>query len=66
LYKRREIAEIKWINGGSNPIDAITKLKPCQALKDLIDTNIIKLQVTEWVERGEDGKTGIESVKMLS
>ena len=28
--------------------------------------NIIKLQVTEWVERGEDRKTEIESIKMLS
>jgi hypothetical protein len=43
LYKRREIAEIKWINRGSNPTDAIIKLKPCQALKDLINTNTIKL-----------------------
>ena len=43
LYKRREIVEVKWINGGSNPIDAITKLKPCQVLKDLININIIKL-----------------------
>jgi hypothetical protein len=42
-YKRREIVEIKWINRGSNPIDAITKSKPCQVLKGLIDTNIIKL-----------------------
>jgi len=64
LYKRREIVEIKWINRGSNPIDAIIKLKPCQALKDLININIIKLQVTEWVERGEDVKVGIESAKM--
>ena len=56
LYKRKEIAEIKQINGGSNPINAITKSKPYQALKDLIDMNTIKLQVTEWVERGEDGK----------
>jgi len=47
LYKRREIVEIKWINGGSNPTDAITKLKPYQALKDLININIIKLQVTK-------------------
>ena len=29
LYKRREIVEIKWIDGGSNPIDAMTKSKPC-------------------------------------
>lgn len=50
-YERREIAEIKWIDGGSNPADAMTKGKPCQALKDLIDTNMIKLTVTEWVER---------------
>ena len=27
LYKRREIAKVKWINGDSNPIDAITKSK---------------------------------------
>ena len=40
-------------NGGSNFIDAIIKLKPCQALKDLININTIKLQVTKWVERGK-------------
>jgi hypothetical protein len=28
LYKRREIVEIKWINRGSNPVDAIIKLRP--------------------------------------
>ena len=33
LYKRREIAKVKWINGDSNPIDAITKSKPLLALK---------------------------------
>ena len=56
-YVRREIAETKWIDGNSNPADAMTKSKPCQALKDLIDTNTVKLEVTEWVERvGVDGK----------
>ena len=64
LYKRRKIVKIKWINGGNNPVDAMIKLKPCQALKDLINTNIIKLQVTEWVERGEDIKAGTESAKI--
>jgi hypothetical protein len=64
LYKRREITEIKWIDGGSNPVDAMTKSKPYQALKDLINTNTIKLQVTEWVERGEDIKAGTESAKI--
>src|SRR6266705_2275463 len=62
LYKRREIAKIKWIDGGSNPADAITKSKPCQALKDLIDTNTVKLQVTEWVERTEDKECGISDL----
>jgi hypothetical protein len=50
-YERREITEIKWINGESNPADAMTKSKPCPALKNLIDTNKIDLQVMEWVER---------------
>jgi hypothetical protein len=40
-YKRREIAEVKWIKGESNPADSITKLKPTNALKRLIDTNTI-------------------------
>ena len=50
-YKRREIIEVKWISGGNNPADAMTKARPCQALKTLIDTNKLNLQVTEWVER---------------
>ena len=50
-YKRREITEVKWINGGNNPADTIIKVRPCQALKTLIDTNKLNLQVTEWVER---------------
>ena len=50
LYKRREIAKVKWINGDSNPINAITKSKPLLALKWLIDTNRIKLKTVEWVK----------------
>ena len=50
-YERREITEIKWIRGGTNPADVITKSKPCLALKLLVDTNKLDLQVTEWVER---------------
>ena len=51
LYKRREITKVKWINGDSNPIDAITKSKLLLALKRLINTNRIKLKTVEWVER---------------
>ena len=62
LYKRRKIVEIKWINGGSNPIDAITKLRPYQALKDLININIVKLQVTKQVERTGDKEGSISDL----
>ena len=50
LYKRREIAKVKWINRDSNPINTITKSKPLLALKWLINTNRIKLKIIEWVE----------------
>ena len=44
-YKRREVVEVKWIKGESNPIDAMTKTKPSTALKQLIDTNRIQLDI---------------------
>ena len=50
-YERREITEVKWIRSEDNPADAMTKAKPCQALRTLIDTNKLNLRVTEWVER---------------
>jgi hypothetical protein len=51
-YERREIAEVKWIKGNSNPADAMTKAKPSNALTQLLDTNTLQLDVEEWVERG--------------
>ena len=50
-YERREVAEVKWIKGESNPADAMTKTKLSTALKQLVDINKIKLEVEEWVER---------------
>ncbi|RAL60530.1 hypothetical protein DID88_009726 [Monilinia fructigena] len=51
-YERREIVEIIWIDGPTNPADAMmTKGKPCQALTDLIDTNKISINPMKWVER---------------
>ena len=48
LYERREIAEVKWIAGDTNPADALTKGKGVSgALKQLLNTNIIKLQAVE-------------------
>ena len=46
-YKRRKITKVKWISGNDNLADAITKAKPCQALKILIDTNKLDLKVNE-------------------
>lgn len=52
-YERREITDIQWIDGNSNPADAMTKSKPNAALKELIDTNKLNIKVTQWVERKE-------------
>jgi hypothetical protein len=38
-YERREIAQVKWIEGTTNPADSMTKSKPSNALKLLLDTN---------------------------
>jgi hypothetical protein len=56
-YERRLITEVRWINGESNPADAMTKAKPCIALSQLIDSNKIDLQAIGWVERTEIAKT---------
>jgi hypothetical protein len=53
-YERREITEIKWINGNENPADAMTKSKACPALKALIDSNMINITANKWVEREEN------------
>jgi hypothetical protein len=48
-YKRKEIAKVKWIKGNLNLANAITKsnIKSSNALKRLIDTNILQLEVKE-------------------
>lgn len=50
-YEQREIHDIKWIDGNTNPADSMTKSKACPALRNLIDTNKLDIKVTEWVER---------------
>ena len=50
-YERRQVTEVKWIDGNTNPVDAMTKDKPCTALSQLIDTNWIELRAVGWVER---------------
>jgi hypothetical protein len=50
-YERREIMEIRWINGSDNPADAMTKAEPNKALEKFINTNTLRVRVEGWVER---------------
>ena len=50
-YERREIAEIRWINGEDNPADAMTKVNPNKALESFIDTNSLSVRIEGFVER---------------
>jgi hypothetical protein len=50
-YERRELSEIRWINGKDNPADAMTKSIPNKALQSLIDTNELQIRVEGWVQR---------------
>src|ERR1700712_712858 len=50
-YERRELADIRWIDGKDNPADAMTKKTPNKALTNFIDNNEIDIRVEGWVER---------------
>jgi len=50
-YERREISEVRWIDGTCNPADAMTKEKLGQALRHLIKTNTLNLITKGWVDR---------------
>jgi hypothetical protein len=46
-YKWYEITKVKCISSNNNLVDAITKAKPCQALKTLININKLNLKVNK-------------------
>ncbi|KAF2741789.1 hypothetical protein M011DRAFT_413850 [Sporormia fimetaria CBS 119925] len=50
-YERREITEIRWINGEDNPADAFTKASPNRALERFIDSNSLTVRVDGSVQR---------------
>jgi hypothetical protein len=50
-YERRELFEIRWINGQDNPADAMTKTNPNKTLETLVDTNSLRVRVEGWVKR---------------
>ena len=43
LYERKEIIEIRWINGKNNPADAIIKFTSNKALGEFIDSNQLSI-----------------------
>ena len=51
MYERRELVEVRWITGASNPVDAMTKSAPNRSLQVLIDTNEVDIEVEGWVDR---------------
>lgn len=55
-YERRELAEIRWIEGDSNPADAMTKSTPNKALEQMVSTNRLEIKVQGYVQR-PDGVT---------
>ena len=50
-YERREITEIRWINGDDNPADAFTKATPNRALERLLNSNELSIRVEGSVQR---------------
>lgn len=50
-YEKREISEIRWIEGRDNPADALTKKTPNQALATLVTTGKITVRVEAFVDR---------------
>jgi hypothetical protein len=56
-YERRELFEIRWINGLDNPADAMTKATPNKALETFVSTNQIRVRVEGWVKREEQSRT---------
>jgi hypothetical protein len=50
-YQRRELQEIRWINGEDNLADAFTKVTPNRTLERFIDRNEATVRVEGWVSR---------------
>ena len=51
MYERRELVDMRWISGNSNPADVMTKTLPNKALQQLIDSNQLTVNVEGWVQR---------------
>jgi hypothetical protein len=45
LYKRRELTEVRWINGQDNLVDTITKAIPNKMLQEFLNSNEITVRL---------------------
>jgi hypothetical protein len=50
-YKRRKIAEVRWIHNKDNPANALTKANTNSLLKQLISTNKLTVRMKKYVKR---------------
>ncbi|KAM4058244.1 hypothetical protein HRG_014584 [Hirsutella rhossiliensis] len=62
-YEKREITDIRWINGADNPADAMTKASPNRALERFIDTNSLTIRVEGYVQRRPFTSSPISTAK---
>lgn len=51
-YERCKIIEMRWIDDNSNSVNGITKAKPCHVFQELLNTNIVNMKISGWVEEG--------------
>ncbi|KAI1006735.1 hypothetical protein K3495_g1489 [Podosphaera aphanis] len=49
--ERRELQEIRWINGHDSPADAMTKSNPNRSLEKFLDSNQLRIRIEGWVDR---------------
>lgn len=50
-YERRDLHEVRWINGEDDLADGLTKSTPNPALKHFIDGNKATIREEGWVSR---------------
>lgn len=51
-YERRELYEIRWVNGEDNLADALTKGTPNKAFKQFVNDSTATIRMEGWVTRG--------------
>lgn len=50
-YKRKEIEKMEFIRTAFNPADALTKVKHCLAMNEVLATGTLIHTVEQWVAR---------------